>query len=283
MGEVGEGRSWGYYRYFFSLIPLTQKRQGWGPPLLSWVTSSSPSWFLGGRRSLCTGFWWSAGWAVCHGRVVAVMGGGPVWLSGWGNVQGHSGFCRASTVYKSGVVLTCQDQGEAVGSSWAILTPFWVTNIMKNRPNTFKSSEWRQNLKQKWVWFKSVKGQSSVHECWPYFGFSLSPPDPHHPSQHTHTHTHTRVLRRHQHWGSVHVVTRKLDLDQTSMTHTHTVRHKCDKNSLVVANFGFICLIWLSLDDSDDICDPEWRLKCPRNFRPPPWILTDQDFRSQSV
>ena len=73
--------------------------------------------------------------------LVDVMGGGPVWLSGWSNVQGHFGFCRASTVYKSGVVLTCQDEGEAVGSSWAILTPFWVTNIMKNRPNTFKSSE----------------------------------------------------------------------------------------------------------------------------------------------
>ena len=32
------------------------------------------------------------------------MGGGTVWLSGWGNVQGHFGFCTASTVYKSGVV-----------------------------------------------------------------------------------------------------------------------------------------------------------------------------------
>ena len=28
------------------------------------------------------------------------MGGGPVW-SGWGNVQGHFGFCRAPTVYNS--------------------------------------------------------------------------------------------------------------------------------------------------------------------------------------
>ena len=54
--------------------------------------------------SLCTGFRWSAGWAVCHGCVVDVMGGGPVWISGWGNVQDHSGFCRAPTVCKSGVI-----------------------------------------------------------------------------------------------------------------------------------------------------------------------------------
>ena len=39
------------------------------------------------------------------------------------------------------------------------------------------------------------------------------------------------------------VVTWKLDLDQTSMEHTH------DQTQFSVANF--------SLDDSDDICDPE--------------------------
>ena len=27
------------------------------------------------------------------------------------------------------------------------------------------------------------------------------------------------------------------------------------------------------LDDSAEICDLKWRLKCLRNFRPPPWIL----------
>ena len=26
-------------------------------------------------------------------------------------------------------------------------------------------------------------------------------------------------------------------------------------------------------NDSDDICDPKWRLKCPRNFQPPSWSL----------
>ena len=48
---------------------------------------------------------------------------------------------------------------------------------------------------------------------------------------------------------SVQVVTRKLVLNQTSMAHTHTERHKCDQTRFLVANFY--------LDDSDDICDPE--------------------------
>ena len=48
---------------------------------------------------------------------------------------------------------------------------------------------------------------------------------------------------------SVQVVTRKLDLDQTSMAHTHTERHIRDQTRFSVANF--------SLDDSVDICDPE--------------------------
>ena len=29
----------------------------------------------------------------------------------------------------------------------------------------------------------------------------------------------------------------------------------------------------ICLRDSDDICGPKWCLKCPRNFRPSPWIL----------
>ena len=50
---------------------------------------------------------------------------------------------------------------------------------------------------------------------------------------------------------SVQVITRKLDLDQTSMVHTHVYmeRHTRDQTHFSVANF--------SLDDSDDICDPE--------------------------
>ena len=49
--------------------------------------------------------------------------------------------------------------------------------------------------------------------------------------------------------GSVQIVTRKLDLDQTSMTHMHTERYIRDHTQFAVANF--------SLDDFDDICDPE--------------------------
>ena len=49
--------------------------------------------------------------------------------------------------------------------------------------------------------------------------------------------------------GSVQVVTRKLDLDQISMAHTHTERHIRDQTQFSVANS--------SLDDSDDICEPE--------------------------
>ena len=48
---------------------------------------------------------------------------------------------------------------------------------------------------------------------------------------------------------SVLVVTRKLDLDQTSTARTHTERHIRVQTQFSVANF--------SLDDSDDICDPE--------------------------
>ena len=52
-----------------------------------------------------------------------------------------------------------------------------------------------------------------------------------------------------QNGGSVQVVTRKLDLDQTSMAHTYTERHIREQTQFSVANF--------SLDDFDDICDPE--------------------------
>ena len=66
---------------------------------------------------------------------------------------------------------------------------------------------------------------------------------------HTHTHTHTEIIPLSQDGRSVQVVTRKLDLDQTSMAHTDTERHRRDQTQFSVANF--------SLDDSDNICDPE--------------------------
>ena len=55
-------------------------------------------------------------------------------------------------------------------------------------------------------------------------------------------HTHIPL---NQDGGSVQVVTRKLDLDQTSMAHTHTERHIRDQTQFSVAS------------DSGDICDPE--------------------------
>ena len=63
---------------------------------------------------------------------------------------------------------------------------------------------------------------------------------------HDRKNTHTPL---NQDGGNVHVVTRKLDLDQTSMAHAHTERHKCDQTHFSVANFY--------LDDPGDICDPE--------------------------
>jgi len=41
-----------------------------------------------------------------------------------------------------------------------------------------------------------------------------------------------------QHWGSVHVVTWKLDLDQTSVAYTHTKRHKCDQTRFLLQEFS---------------------------------------------
>ena len=69
-------------------------------------------------------------------------------------------------------------------------------------------------------------------------------------------------------------VTQKLDLDQTS---ERSIRTRKDTNiiklTFLVANFGFIRFIWPWLDDSDDVCDLKWRVKCPSSFRPSPWII----------
>ena len=78
--------------------------------------------------------------------------------------------------------------------------PFWVTNIIQINKIASYLMEWSQNLQQKRVLLQSVKGALSVHD---------------------------QLVYRHQH-----CVTRKLDLDQTSMAYKHTGRHKCDKNWL---------------------------------------------------
>ena len=51
---------------------------------------------------------------------------------------------------------------------------------------------------------------------------------------------HYQLFCRHQHCGSLHGVTRKLDLDQTSMAHKHTLRHKCDKTHFSVRHHDFL-------------------------------------------
>ena len=48
-------------------------------------------------------------------------------------------------------------------------------------------------------------------------------------------------------------------------------RDKCE-------NLHFSCQFWpyslvITLDDSEDVCDQKWYLKCPRNFQLPPWLL----------
>ena len=53
-----------------------------------------------------------------------------------------------------------------------------------------------------------------------------------------------------------------------------TIKEKnMEYNSLFVEIVWFISFVWPCLDDSDDIRDLQWRIKCPRNFRPSPWIL----------
>ena len=87
------------------MITLTQKHQGVGAST-TFMGNEFQSLLVFGRKEE------PLYWVLVVSRVsclswrciVDVMGEGPVWLSGWGNVQGHTGFCRASTVYKSGVV-----------------------------------------------------------------------------------------------------------------------------------------------------------------------------------
>ena len=50
----------------------------------------------------------------------------------------------------------------------------------------------------------------------------------------------TQLFCWHQHWGSLQGVTQKLDLDQRSMAHKHTERHKCDKTYFSVRPHDFL-------------------------------------------
>ena len=56
------------------------------------------------------------------------------------------------------------------------------------------------------------------------------------------------------------------------MSNTHTEGNKYDKTHFLLQMLGLFAS-YDSLDDSDDICDLKYSIKCPRNFRPSPWIL----------
>ena len=86
---------------------------------------------------------------------------------------------------------------EAVGNSWDILIAILSHIYNSNQSNGFISNKWIQNVQQKWVLLQSLKGEFSVHD---------------------------QLFCRRQHWGSLQGVTRKLDLDQSSMVHKHTER-----------------------------------------------------------
>ena len=58
-------------------------------------------------------------------------------------------------------------------------------------------------------------------------------------------------------------------IDRVLKTHPLT---DCNQSHFC-CNIGFIRQIGPCLIDSDDICGPKWRLKCPRNFQLSPWIL----------
>ena len=89
--------------------------------------------------------------------------------------------------------------------------PFWVINIIQiNQTASYLMNEVK-SCNKKWVLLQSVEGELSVHD---------------------------QLFRWHQHWGSLHGVTRKLDLDQTSMAHTE--RHKCDKTHFSVRPHDFL-------------------------------------------
>ena len=77
------------------------------------------------------------------------------------------------------------------------------------------------------------------------------------------------------------MVTQKLDLDQMSERSICTLKDTNMMKLTSVANFGFICFIWPCSDDSDDICDIKWDIKCYRNFWLPPWILPTEISRTR--
>ena len=130
---------------------------------------------------------------------------------------------------------------ETVGNSCDILNVILDHRYDQNHSDWVIFSEWCQYLRQKCLWLQPVNGWVlTVHErlfCW------------------------------RQHSGSIY---------GSSETRSRSNVWKEQDTSKIkltfrVADFGFIHYLWPCLVDSDDIRDLKWRLKCPRNFRPPPW------------
>ena len=68
-------------------------------------------------------------------------------------------------------------------------------------------------------------------------------------------------------------VIQKLDLVHVSQRSIRTQKDTNITKLTFCCRFGFIRFKWLGIDDSDNVCDLKWRVKCPRNFRPPPCVL----------
>ena len=49
----------------------------------------------------------------------------------------------------------------------------------------------------------------------------------------------------------------------------------------MLASFS-LDFVWPCLSDSRDICGPKWHIKCPRKFRPSPWILPIKKLRGKT-
>ena len=114
----------------------------------------------------------------------------------------------------------------------------------QNHSNRAVAIERSQHFQQKWVWLQSV------HRRMGHYTIVLP----------------TSAPRKRAGYSEI------IYLDRTSKEHNVDIlltwKMQMRWRSFLVANFGFIRLAWPCFDDSVDICDLKWRLKCPRNFRP---------------
>ena len=120
-------------------------------------------------------------------------------------------------------------------------TSFWTTDVIRiTQIGSYLVND-ANILQQKCLWLQSVNGRALTD--------------------------HERLFCRHQHSGSVY------GSSEASCRPNVYKEQDTSKIKLTfrVAYFGFVRYVWPCLVDSDDILDLKWRIKCPRNFRPPPW------------